>query len=68
MKKSRLLRVAIPVLILSILAGCILVPVDDGYNRGGSGRSGGSYDGGGGGGHGGGSGGGHGGGDRDDRH
>ena len=34
MKKSLLLRLTILVLTTSMMSGCILVPVDDGYRRG----------------------------------
>ncbi|MHB8058024.1 MAG: hypothetical protein ACYDHC_09035 [Desulfuromonadaceae bacterium] len=33
MKKTLLPRIAILLLMISTLAGCILVPVDDGYGR-----------------------------------
>lgn len=37
MKKTLLVGIAIMLLIISTLSGCILVPVDDGYGRGGGG-------------------------------
>ena len=36
MNTSRLVRLAILLLTILTLSGCILVPVDDGYHRGGS--------------------------------
>lgn len=36
MNRSRLVRLAVWLLAISVLSSCILVPVDDGYRRGGS--------------------------------
>lgn len=46
MKKSDLVKLAILFLAALTLSGCILVPIDDGYGRGGyydRGRGGGGY-------------------------